>query len=133
MSRILSALALLAGLTLAGPAFAGATATSPPPPVPTLCGFGNSVTAMPGYGKPLTCGTALNTGTINVGSAPQLGQYVGAASTVLGPVTMSGDCTIATGGAITPPARQGKAGTPRGTPTPPRGRAGPPALPAPPP
>jgi hypothetical protein len=40
-------------------------------------------------------------GTNNTGSNPQIAQYIGASSTTVGPVTVSGDATIANGGALT--------------------------------
>jgi hypothetical protein len=41
------------------------------------------------------------TGTINAGSNPQMAQYVGAGSTTVGGVTISGDASVANGGAMT--------------------------------
>lgn len=40
-------------------------------------------------------------GTINTGSNPQIAQYIGASAIVVGPVTVSGDASIANGGAVT--------------------------------
>jgi hypothetical protein len=48
-----------------------------------------------------TGSSGTGTGTINTGSNPQMLQYVGASSTTAGPVTVSGDATMASGGALT--------------------------------
>jgi hypothetical protein len=48
-------------------------------------------------------------GTINAGSSPAIAQYQGSSSTVVSPATLSGDATLAAGGALTVQAIGGKA------------------------
>ncbi len=97
MKRLILAALVAVGGMLCPLAEAGGP-VQPPPPQPVTCNGGNSVTAL-GYGVPTTCGTALSTGTINSGSAGQIGQYT--ASTTVSASTLSGDATLAAGGALT--------------------------------
>lgn len=93
--RWLLPILLLATATLAhadGP-------SQPPGPQPTTCPGGSAATAYTAYGQTITCGVATATGTINNGASPQIGQYAGA--NTIGPATISGDATLAAGGALT--------------------------------
>jgi hypothetical protein len=84
---------LLAALLLIGALSAGAQAQlSPAGPVPSTCSGGQFFSAYPNFGKPLTCGAGVATGTINSSTVGQLGA-ISATATVTG-ITPGGDVSF---------------------------------------
>ena len=64
--------------------------------------FGQNVPSQPLYGPGAAPGaTAGSSGTVSSGTGPAIGQYPGGTGTTIGPATVSGDATIAAGGALT--------------------------------
>ena len=100
-ARPASALLLLTLCLLAGVARAQVGPGPPPPgPRPTVCSGGNSVTEYDGYGLPLVCGTALATGTINVGAAITIAGYTSTGTSVSPLPAFTGGATVNLGSGV---------------------------------
>ncbi|MGH9307699.1 MAG: hypothetical protein ACRD0I_12570 [Acidimicrobiales bacterium] len=92
--RFLAAAALLLTATQAH-----AGAVQPPGPQPTTCA-GGSVTAYPGYGQVLTCGTPAASGTINSGTINDLGFYAATGTAISGLATANSSVLVTSAGGV---------------------------------
>lgn len=63
--------------------------------------FAHAAAAQVSVGEAIKQVTSGASGTVSSGTGPAIGQYPAGTGTVISPVTLSGDCTIAQGGAVT--------------------------------